>query len=34
MNTRPIIAYRLARYYIRCGMNFTRAVKQAWRHAL
>jgi len=33
MNTRPIIAYRLARYYIKSGMNFTRAVKQAWENA-
>lgn len=30
MNTRPLIAYRLARYYIKSGLPVGYALKQAW----
>jgi hypothetical protein len=33
MNIRPVIAFRLARYYIRSGFAFTHALQRAWENA-
>lgn len=33
MNTRLLIAYRLARYYIKSGLPVGYAIKQAWGNA-
>lgn len=33
MNIRPVIAYRLARIYMRKGLTFTNALANAWRNS-
>lgn len=33
MNIRPVIAFRLARYYIRSGLTLTNAITKAWENA-
>ena len=33
MNTRLLIAYRLARYYIKSGFPVGYALKQAWENS-
>lgn len=33
MNIRPVIAYRLARLYMRKGLTFTNALANAWRNS-
>jgi hypothetical protein len=33
MNIRPVIAFRLARYYIKSGLTFTNAIAKAWENA-
>jgi hypothetical protein len=33
MNIRPVIAYRLACYYIRSGLNINLALQRAWENS-
>ena len=33
MNIRPVIAFRLARYYISRGLSFTNALTKAWENS-
>lgn len=33
MNIRPVIAFRLARYYIKSGMAVSYAIQKAWENA-
>lgn len=33
MNIRPVIAFRLARYYIKSGLTFKNAFTNAWRNS-
>ena len=33
MNIRPVIAYRLARLYMRKGLTFANALTKAWENS-
>jgi len=33
MNIRPVIAFRLARYYIKSGLRINLALQRAWENS-